>query len=396
MKNYIKIQPKVQEYAWGNKTFIPSLLNIESDENPKAELWMGTHSGAPATLEDGSLFSAFLDSNPEFLGKKHLDTYGTYLPLLFKVLAIEKPLSIQCHPTVEIAKKGWAAEEQYRLENPKSLWNYKDDNRKAEVIYALSPLTAMCGFAAYNEAIANLKQMVPEGYKQYLSSVEMNQKLSDNEKLSFIFETLYRMDKVNLNVIIKELMENVKEPVEKDENFLSKEEIIIRSYKEYPEDPGLFCPLILNVAHLKVGEALFLKPCILHAYVLGNGIELMSASDNVLRGGLTHKKMDVDELIKVMIVQGGKLELAKKHKDNYNREIVETPTDEFTLAVMENDKFSVLTNSIEILLNTSSNTKLKVEGEDVSFAKGEVIVIANNKSYELSTTTSVYCAKIDL
>jgi mannose-6-phosphate isomerase len=395
MKNYIKIQPKVQEYAWGNKNFIPTLLNIASDTNPKAELWMGTHSSAPATLEDGILFSTFLDENPEFLGEKHIAKYGTYLPLLFKVLAIEKPLSIQCHPTVEIAKKGWADEAKYRLENPKSLWNYKDDNRKAEVIYALSPLTAMCGFAPYKEAVINLKQMIPEGYNKYFSAVEGNAEISQNEKISFIFETLYRMDKQQLKSLIKELMNNVVEPLVKDKDFLSKEEIIIRSYEEYPEDPGLFCPLILNVAHLKKGEALFLEPCILHAYVLGNGIELMSASDNVLRGGLTHKKMDVDELIKVMVVKGGNLELAKKHKDTYNRVIVETPTEEFTLAIMENGTFSVKTNSIEILLNTSLDTKLQIEGEAVVFAKGEVLVIASNKSYVLSTTNSVYCAKID-
>jgi mannose-6-phosphate isomerase len=395
MKNYIKIQPKVQEYDWGNKTFIPSLLDIEADNKPKAELWMGTHSGAPATLEDGSLFSSFLDSNPEFLGQKHLDKYGTYLPLLFKVLAIEKPLSIQCHPTVEIAKKGWKDEEKFRLDNPKSLWNYKDNNRKAEVIYALSPLTAMCGFTPYKVAISNLKQVIPEGYKKYLSAVEGNAEISENEKLKFIFDTLYRMDRSRLKSLIKELMSNVEEPETKDKNFLSKEEIIIRSYEEYPEDPGLFCPLILNVAHLQVGESLFLEPCILHAYVLGNGIELMSASDNVLRGGLTHKKMDVDELIRVMIVKGGNLELAKKHKDDFNRVIVETPTEEFTLAVMENSTFTVTTDSIEILLNTSSDTKLIVEGENINFKKGEVIVIACGKSYTLTTTNSVYCAKID-
>ncbi len=395
MKNYIKIQPKVQEYDWGNSTFIPSLLNVEQDKKPKAELWMGTHSGAPATLEDGSLFSTFLEENQEFLGQKHLNKYGSYLPLLFKVLAIDKPLSIQCHPTAEIAKKGWAAEENYRLENPKNLWNYKDDSRKAEVIYALTPLTAMCGFIPYKEAVKNLKRMIPNGYIKYLSAVEGNAEISENEKLSFIFETIYRMDADYLKLLIKELMKNVKAPEEINENFLSKEEIIIRSYEEYPKDPGLFCPLILNIAHLRKGDALFLEPCMLHAYVLGNGIELMSASDNVLRGGLTHKKMDVDELIKVMVVKGEKLELATKHKDIYNRVIVETPTEEFTLAVMENGTFSVKTDSIEILLNNSMDTKIQIEGEDVPFIKGEVLVVASEKSYVLSTSNSVYCAKID-
>lgn len=394
MKKYVKIVPKVQEYEWGNKTFIPSLLNIEPDNNPKAELWMGTHSGAPSTLEDGSLFSTFLDSNPEFLGQKHLDKYGTFLPLLFKVLAIEKPLSIQCHPTVEIAQKGWEDETEFRSKNPKSQWNYKDNNRKAEVIYALSPITAMCGFVKYKEAISNLKQLIPEGYKKYLSGVEGNAEISENEKLSFIFDTIYRMDKSRLKSLIKELMKNVKAPSIIDHDYLSKEEIILSCYEEYPEDPGLFCPLILNVAHLKPGESLYLEPCILHAYVLGNGIELMSASDNVLRGGLTHKKMDVDELIRVMVVKGGNLETAKIDKDKFNRDIVETPTEEFTLAVMNKSTFSITTESIEILLNTSDSSSLEIEGEYVSFKKGEVIAIACNTSYVLTSDAPVYCAKI--
>ena len=394
MKNYIRINAKVQEYDWGNRTFIPSLLNHEPDGNPQAELWMGTHSGAPSTVEDDKLFSDFLDENPSFLGKKSTDKYGTYLPLLFKVLAIERPLSIQCHPSVEIAKQGWKDEEKFRKNNPKNLWNYKDDNRKAEVIYALTPITAMCGFAEYDEIVDNLKKYIPEGYERYFSSVERNAELSDNQKISFIFENLYRMNPKNLSALIKELMSNIEEPSVKDENFLSKEQIIISAYEEYPKDPGLFCPLILNVAHLQVGEALYLEPRILHAYVLGNGIELMSASDNVLRGGLTHKKMDVDELIRVMIVRSGKINLCKKKEDSFKRTVVDTPPEEFSLVVMENGTFEVTTDSMELLLNTGCDTTLSIEGESVDFNKGNVLAIASDKKYILSTTEAVFCAKI--
>ncbi len=392
MKKYIKIEPKVMKYDWGNKSFIPQLLNQEIDDEPKAELWMGTHSGAPSTVEDDKLFSTFLEENPSFLGQKHLDKYGTFLPLLFKILAIEKPLSIQCHPSVELAKEGWKKEEDYRKTHPKNLWNYKDDNRKAEVIYALTPITAMCGFAPYDVAKNNLLNVIPKGYEKYFKKIDLSDDSSD-KKLSSIFETLYRMAKDELSVLIDELMSNLCVSKSKDE-FLSKEEIIAFAYKEYPLDPGLFMPLILNVAHLNKGDSLYLEPRILHAYVYGNGIELMSASDNVLRGGLTHKKMDVDELLRVMIVRGGEISLSKKHKDESNRVIVETPTEEFTLIVMENGKFEVTTNSIEILLNTGDNNKLYVENKEIKFTKGDVYAIASGVSYSLSTTNAVFCATI--
>lgn len=393
MKNYIKLEPKVMQYDWGNKTFIPNLLNQSIDNNPKAELWIGTHIGAPSTVENGKLFSTFLEENPSFLGQKHLDKYGTFLPLLFKILAIEKPLSIQCHPSIPIAREGWKNEEEYRKNHPRNLWNYKDDNRKAEVIYALTPITAMCGFASYSIVKKNLINAIPDGFDKYFKSVDDNKLLSDNEKLSTIFELLYRMEKDELNILITELIENIKVNKVSDD-FLSKEEIIVSAYKEYPLDPGLFTPLILNVVHINIGDSLYLEPRILHAYVFGNGIELMSASDNVLRGGLTHKKMDVDELLKVMLVRGGEVSFSKKHKDEFGRIVIETPTDEFTLIVMEKNKFSVTTKSIEILLNTGNNTKLFVENKEINFTKGDVYAIASGISYTLSTTDSVFCATI--
>ncbi|MBK5201804.1 MAG: mannose-6-phosphate isomerase, class I, partial [Spirochaetaceae bacterium] len=210
MKNYIKLEPKVMQYDWGNKTFIPNLLKQRIDNNPKAELWMGTHSGAPSTVENGKLFSTFLEENPSFLGQQHLDKYGTFLPLLFKVLSIEKPLSIQCHPSIPIAKEGWKREEEYRKTHPRNLWNYKDDNRKAEVIYALTPITAMCGFASYGVVKNNLLTTIPVGYNDYFKTIDENNVLPEDEKLSAIFELLYRMDVADLNMLIIELMENIK------------------------------------------------------------------------------------------------------------------------------------------------------------------------------------------
>ena len=388
MKKYVKIEPKIMEYAWGNKNFIPNLINKEIDDNPKAELWMGTHSGAPSLIYNSDkLLEDYLKDNSDYFSEAHIEKFSNNLPFLFKVLAIEKPLSIQCHPDYEFAKTGYESEKTFRENNPRALWNYKDDNRKAEVIFALTNITAMCGFRCDEEIIENLTQYIPNGYKKYIEP-----KLEDKtNKAEIIFEYLYRVEKEILKELINELLNNVKDCENKDGDFFTKEGIINRVSPFYPEDSGLFAPLFLNVAHLKVGDALYLEPRLLHAYVFGNGIELMSASDNVLRGGLTNKKMDVDELMKVMEVSQDELELCKKTIDDSNRIVVETPTQEFTLKYCDAGKYEVKTENLEMLLFIE-DSQLKVDDEIIEIKKGDVYVIGANTSYEMNNKGQVFIA----
>lgn len=392
MTDYLKIIPQVMEYEWGNKTYIPQLINKEVDGKPKAELWIGTHPGAPSHLENGELLSKFFEENEEFLGKKHLDRYGNVLPLLFKILAIDKPLSIQCHPSKKIAEEGWKNEKEYRKTHERSLWNYKDDNQKAELLYALTEVSAMCGFLPYSQIVENLKTIIPNNYNKYFEKLESS-KISDDEKTKTIFENLYRMDRSELKILIDEMIESLNALDIKKSSFLSKEEITLKSYKEFPNDPGLFCPFLLNVLHLNKGEAIYLEPRILHAYVYGNGVEIMCSSDNVLRGGLTNKKMDVDELMKVMIVRREDAKVASSHLDDYNRLVLETPCPDFELKVIENNICSIHTEYVEFLLFTGE-AKLQFSDEELSVNKGDVYLLRSNIEYSVSTTNPVFCATI--
>ncbi|MGD1821813.1 MAG: mannose-6-phosphate isomerase, class I [Pleomorphochaeta sp.] len=388
MNKYIKIEPKVMEYAWGNKDFIPTLINKEIDGNPKAELWMGTHSGAPSLIEGSDkTLEDYLKEHVCFFSSEHVQKFNDNLPFLFKILAIEKPLSIQCHPNYKEAKIGYDNEKEYRENNPRSLWNYKDDNRKAEVIFALTDITAMCSFLSDEEILTNLKTYIPKGFDKYISS-----KFIDNKsKAEVVFDYLYKVDKEILKELITELLENVKNCENKKGSFFTKEGIINRVKDEYPLDSGLFAPLFLNVVHLKKNEALYLEPRLLHAYVYGNGIELMSASDNVLRGGLTNKKMDVDELMKVMRISQDKIELCNTRRDKYNREIVETPTEEFTLLYFDKGDYQVKTKNLEMLLFLDDSV-LTIDKKDVEIKKGDVYVICANTIYSLKNKGQVFVA----
>ncbi|MGD1815852.1 MAG: mannose-6-phosphate isomerase, class I [Pleomorphochaeta sp.] len=388
MKKFVKIKPEIVEYDWGNTEFIPNLVNVKSDGKPKAEMWMGTHPGAPSLIygTDKTLES-FLKENTNFFSADHLKMYYDQLPFLFKVLAIEKPLSIQCHPDYREAKIGYENETEFRKNNPRSLWNYKDDNRKAEVILALSPITAMCGFLSDEEIITNLKTYIPNGFDKFISSRLMNVE----NKAKAAFEYIYTVDEAILLTLISELLKNVKDKENKVGAFFTKEGIINRVKDEYPKDRGLFAPLLLNVAHLNKGESIYLEPRLLHAYVYGNGIELMSASDNVLRGGLTHKKMDVDELLKVMVVKTQRLKLCKTFYDKNNKCVIETPTDEFTLAYYSKGKYDIKTQNIEMLLFIEDSV-MSIDKEEIQVKKGDVYVIAANTHLKLDNEGDVFVA----
>ncbi len=388
MKKYIKINAKVLEYAWGNKEFIPSLINTKIDDKPKAEMWMGTHPSAPSLIDKtDKTLESFLKENIDFFSADHIHNFSDSLPFLFKVLAIEKPLSIQCHPDYREARIGYINEEEFRKNNPRSLWNYKDDNRKAEVILALTPITAMCGFLSDEKIITNLKTYIPNGFKYYIQS-KIEKK--DN-KAKIIFEYLYRVEKDILKQLIQELLKNVKNKENMDGDFFTKEGIINRACKDYPLDSGLFAPLFLNIVHLNPNQALYLEPRLLHAYVYGNGIELMSASDNVLRGGLTNKKMDVDELIKVMLIKPKRINLCKTYIDENEKVVIDTPCDEFILAYYEKGDYNIKTDNLEMLLFLDDSV-LTFKDEVLHIKKGEVFLISANTKFSMSNKGQVFVA----
>lgn len=388
MNKYVKITAEVVEYAWGNKDFIPNLIGIEVDGKPKAEMWMGTHPGAPSIVSGSEQsLENFLKNNLNFFSAEHLKMFNDELPFLFKVLAIEKPLSIQCHPDYREARIGFENEREFRKNNPKSLWNYKDSNRKAEVIYALSDITAMCGFLSDDEIIENLKTYIPNGFETFILPLLRN----EENKAKVIFKYIYTVDVNTLSTLINELIKNVANSNNMIDNFFTKEGIINNAKNDFPKDRGLFAPLLLNVVHLKKGEALYLEPRLLHAYVYGNGIELMSASDNVLRGGLTNKKMDVSELLKVMKIKPLRIKKCKTYFDTENKEIIETPTEEFTLAVYRKGESDVVTENIEMLLFLDEST-LRIDGKTIEVKKGEVYVIAAKTHMILNNSSDVFVA----
>ena len=269
--------------AWGSTTTIAELLGSEPSGGPEAELWFGAHPASPARFVE-----------PEAAGFETLQQWaeahgevdaasgtGRWLPYLLKVLAAAKPLSLQAHPTPAQARAGFDRENAAGIPIDAPERNYRDPHPKPELIVAVSEsFDALAGFRPRDEVKAVFAE---------LGETEAAARLDDMP--AFVAWLLKRGDGVD------ELVEKVVAHEFADDDTLR----LVRSLADdYPGDPGIVLALTLNRVRLNRGEALFVPAGTIHAYVEGLGIELMTASDNVLRGGLTVKHIDVPELLDVL------------------------------------------------------------------------------------------------
>ncbi|MGK9171876.1 mannose-6-phosphate isomerase [Yokenella regensburgei] len=286
-----KLINSVQNYAWGSKTALTELYGIDNpDGKPMAELWMGAHPKSSSKVQDAaghphSLRQVIEQDKSTLLGTAVADRFGE-LPFLFKVLCADQPLSIQVHPNKQNSEAGFAKENAAGIPLDAAERNYKDPNHKPELVFALTPFLAMNAFRPFME-IVSLLQPVAGAHTAIAHFLEA----PDGERLSQLFAALLNMqgeEKSRALAVLKAALNSQQgEPWE-----------TIRFIAEfYPDDSGLFSPLMLNVVKLEPGEAMFLFAETPHAYLKGVALEVMANSDNVLRAGLTPKYIDIPELV---------------------------------------------------------------------------------------------------
>ncbi len=271
---FVGITNSPRDYAWGSTTAIAELLGRSPTGGPEGELWLGTHPGSPASTEDGRLLDVAV---------------GGRLPFLLKVLAADAPLSLQAHPTREQAAEGFARENAAGLAADAARRNYRDPNHKPELIYALSsPFRALCGF----RPVAATRELL-EPVAADPRFAPLLDRLGGDADLGPVFEWL-----ITRGPGVDEL---VRAAASASAGRSEPEWATVRLLAaRYPGDPGVAISLLLNTVELDPGQALYLPAGNIHAYLDGLGIELMAASDNVLRGGLTPKHVDVPELLRVL------------------------------------------------------------------------------------------------
>lgn len=286
-----KMNNGVQNYAWGSTDALTNLYGIANPEGkPMAELWMGAHPKSSSYVKgsDGqeiALRSQISANLEQELGPKVAARFGE-LPFLFKVLCADQPLSIQVHPSKRAAEAGFAKENAAGIPIDAAERNYKDANHKPELVYALTPFQAMNGFRELREIVSLLQPV--SGANPHIAEFLIH---PDVDHLRTLFASLLSLDGEAKSLalgVLKSALNNQKgQPWD-----------TIRSISEfYPDDSGLFSPLLLNVITLKPGEGMFLYAETPHAYLNGVALEVMANSDNVLRAGLTPKYIDIAELL---------------------------------------------------------------------------------------------------
>jgi len=391
----------VQDYAWGSYTAIPELLGQKANvDKSQAELWMGAHPKAPSMVQCNSEWMSLLkliETNPEdILGKRASKKFNNSLPFLFKVLAAAKPLSIQAHPSRDQAKEGFERENRLGIPFDAPHRNYRDPNHKPECICALTPFWALNGFRKISEMVSLFRKVNPKGLEE---GVEALLKQPDSRGLKEFFRTLMTMDKERQKQIVDDAVNKA--------SLLSNDDFcfqwMIKLHQEYPSDIGVLSPIFLNLVCLSPGQAMFLPAGEPHAYLDGVGIELMANSDNVLRGGLTPKHVDVKELMAVLTFGERSVEVIETEEQSETERVYPTRVEEFVLSVITLGKGLSHTSdenrSVEILLCTDGKATINEYGKNdaITIVRGNSVVVpASIPKYNIEGDAVFYKAAVPI
>jgi mannose-6-phosphate isomerase len=405
LNRIVLLENEIKEYVWGSRTFISDLTGKPSpSEKPQAEMWMGAHPNASSMAVTDNLqisLNELIKDDPQgSLGSSVAEKFSNRLPFLFKVIAAAKPLSIQAHPNKEQAIEGFSRENLREIPLDSPHRNYRDQNHKPEIICALTPLHALKGFRRNREIIDLMEQVdAPSvGLKtDFLRGQPEKVGLKD------FFRSLLTMKKEQQNPAIEMIMGKVNGMTAHEPAFYWMK----RLYNEYPGDIGVLSPLFLNVVSLKPKEALYIAAGELHAYLEGSGLELMANSDNVIRGGLTPKHIDISELIDVLEFAPNEPRTILPEEVGNNEAVYPTGSDEFVLAVVHlkgsgserSSHHGSSQRSAEIIICTEGEARIKdlYSGEVLEVSKGMSLFIpASVKGYIISGTATLYKAATPL
>jgi mannose-6-phosphate isomerase len=386
MESISLLKNTVQDYAWGSYTHIPELFGLGSSaQKPQAELWMGAHPKAPSMvkyLEWWSPLDALIAKYPQkILGKAVAVKFDNRLPYLFKVLAAAKPLSLQAHPSLSQAKAGFSRENDLGISFNAPHRNYKDASHKPECICALTPFWALNGFRKIAEIISLFELIDSTGMQPYLRILK---DFPNSQGLKNFFQDLMNLEPEQKKQVTEEAVAEARKRSPENPIFKWMMELSVA----YPADIGILSPIYLNLVCLQPGEAMFLPAGELHAYLEGMGIELMANSDNVLRGGLTPKHVDVEELLKVLNFKERNIEVLTPRLSKDGERIYPSAAEEFVLSVITVKKGTTFDSSI----NRSVELMICTQGEATiaDFTKNDAIRLKQGTSVIIPAATARY------
>ncbi|HVY31135.1 MAG TPA: mannose-6-phosphate isomerase, class I [Polyangiaceae bacterium] len=349
----------IQPYAWGSRRALAELRgDVGPSARPEAELWMGAHVVAPSRLASTgqSLLEAIETSPAALLGPAVAAGYGAKLPFLLKVLAAAEPLSLQAHPSLEQAARGFAADEAAQIPLTAPHRNYKDRNHKPELLCALSEFWALRGFREVAGTIELLSELGVAGLEPILAKLAA---LPNEAGIMAVFSGLMQAPPTEQRRLALATAEALRARIGKSARFNDELAWGVRIAELYPGDIGLVLSLLLNLVRLQPDEAIYLPAGNLHAYLGGTGVELMASSDNVLRGGLTPKHVNVPELLSILDFRPQASEVVRPRQQGAEH-VYATEAREFRLSYFDlaGAPLTLAISGPEIWLVTAGDCKL--------------------------------------
>lgn len=392
-----KLHGTLQPYDWGGYEFIPKLLGQEPGAKPAAELWFGDHPAAPALIEvDGRPLplNEWLPEHAEaVLSPAARERFGDRLPFLLKILDVRKPLSIQVHPDKAQAEAGFAREEEANI--PADKRNYVDRNHKPESMIALSHFWLLHGFAPLAtieerlQARPSLAPLLAMLQRNGLEEAYRWALHASPEQLRQMLKPLLKKDP--MRQILKTFLKKDTNPcgpvdatrATDPDYWLNR---TVGALKLRPEalDPGLLCFYLFNIVALKPGEGIFQAARLPHAYLYGQNVELMAASNNVLRAGLTSKHVDKEELLRIVDCTPLTPKVIAAPPDG-NLYVYPAPVADYrleSLTLAANASSTRSSPEVTVLLNLSGRLELGAGATSLILKPGEATLIsAGEKAY---------------
>ena len=415
----MKLDNPIQHYAWGSKTGLARLQGRQAATEPEAELWIGAHPQAPSAVTVAgrsiTLDRLVAERPAEMLGPV-ATRFGPELPFLLKVLAVAEPLSIQAHPSLAQAAEGFSREQEAGIAPDAPSRNYRDRNHKPELAVALEPYWMMSGFRPYAELVRHLEAVgVPE---LRAATAALRQRPTEQALGSLLATALQLNDRQRADLVsrteehaARRLRGADRDPNSEDTGSpsaaLTEAEAaarwVVRLAANYPGDAGVLSPNLLNVVRLAPGQGTFTGAGTLHAALSGTAVELQANSDNVLRGGLTVKHVDVPELLRVARFEPQEAAVLDPPADAHGERHYPTPAAEFALSSVALDTlrevpFVATTAGPEILLCLYGDAAVTdSDGHTVSCRPGEALFVpAAVKGYRVRGKATMFRARVPL
>ena len=391
----LRLLPTLQHYPWGDREYLPRMLGRDNpNATPFAELWMGAHPDSPAWIESPSgrvSLASLIERDPVgWLNPVVAGRFQGQLPYLFKVLAAAAPLSLQVHPSKEKAAAGFSRENDDGVPVSSPIRNYKDPNHKPELIVALTDFYGLCGFRPLRE-IAERIATVPE-----LGEIALEFRPT-SEALKEFYWRLMDLPQDGVDRLLHPLVRRLTaQGLHQSFKKTDPEYWLLRADQVYSHgghcDRGLFSFYLLNLVRLIPGQAMFLPAGVLHAYLEGAGMEIMANSNNVLRGGLTSKHVDVPELLRSIVFEAKPVEIITAQQIADSAEwVYPTPAEEFELRRLEVSATRPYgdgpDHSADILLATSlepgKTVTVTAGGHNLNVVQGDAFFIRPGLAYSI-------------